>query len=1342
MFPVALLLLLCALSTPTALQIPSPSHCPAPCLCEAPAVMNCSATSLSSLPRHVPPSVTLLDLTHNSITSLTLRRVSGGGWGVTQLRLGHNRIRGLALCAEGTRPAVGTMAPADNSLVAPAPSQPTRLGRCRTWAPNLQLLSLEQNQLSTIPEGLGWYQSLQVLELSHNRISAVRMQDLQSCTKITALYLQHNMISTIDPLAFKDLRELKVLNLSYNALTTIPSTAYHSLRNLHLKVDVTNNNWICDCDLLTIKKWMGFYGGVSNQAWHMICKEPSHLSGKDLLNVEDSELVCETPASTSGLLQEVTLDMGITMVLPCRISDKDSAHTYWWTPHGQVSKTSQSYFRLDDKGDLVITDVKESDEGLYVCVAGEDQGSISVLDVHVRRNSPVQIFRRTRDIGFPEERTQSEFILAVCLSVFITFICAFCIGAVVRPFLDVLWKRIRPQKKTATDCMHENKGFSGDNESIQTRDGIPFGESHPMCNRFTFDHTQQTNTPYYVTVLPEQSGSDNLQGSSSKNSSISSTQGIQVTYNKTTGDKPGDYNIYENIAASTPPKQPFHTAGPNQHIKEEESLSTQLQTQLDGTDISEHSLRDTDLESISFSGSEGEDYYSSINLQGQSQTQPRYNVDSELYQNVADVKVVNENTSVRTALQPQEDDWHNVNTGSRIPCQQPPPTTLSPIYSEAENSSVNTEDTGDLEFSKKGAIKTIWEAFSAAELEDTFEQELDRSGATVQVSQGSACEVMEDSQGSGPPHQLQQENDSLNIYHNLNPRPDSFRENEDFGGTIQNVISNTKEAEHDIKGNEELTEVIQQQWSPESGMSFEFSDSDMEDKVKGHWVSDFNSAQQVKMEAWPPFDGSMPDKPKEAQENVFHSSPKLLNSNSMRQYAGLCGEGFSEEYRAENVQSQGSIKKNKELSGNVQEDDDESVAYRPPNSSHNFNKGKEHVQQSGEDVEKATVGIGSTVLDPSDLDHNVSVSETGIDAKLCTSEMEELPETNSEKYKGLDNAEDNNGVVAEGWTVFEDCHVTAKEPQQWSSEVQVARDVDFSEAFPPRYFPQPVSYPSTQSPEDENLSDFTLPTKSNITETLKTAQSKPQGEGVGEVSSLTPSTYKSSGIFVAEDVSKHLQPVIHSTKIQQIDRESCDEEVMESSWLTHTQKVTEPIKKLSHAKQKLDWTKGGFFVQKRKAMDNFTASSHTSMSKNTENPPEENQAENTLSTEHKSFMTTRISGAGTSEHIEPFSTEQFIGMSVSTASDTEQNSLQRLHKETTDTDTTHRRESLSSDSSDEQGCDGKQDFDDYHLSINFSNTEEKQLFRQNDRTLTTRSPTGMEYPPVILETSKDEGSEA
>ncbi|MBN3312731.1 LRC66 protein, partial [Atractosteus spatula] len=163
-----------------------------PCRWDRPAVLDCSGAGLSALPSRLALRVAVLDLGRDALG------------GVAQLRLGGNRIRRLSLCLGGA----GGPEPARPLT----PDPPRRSGEslCASWAPDLQLLSAERNQLRRIPAGLGQSPSLRVLQLSGNKISAIRQQDLQNCTELRAVFLQHNEISAIDPSAFRDVGQLQV----------------------------------------------------------------------------------------------------------------------------------------------------------------------------------------------------------------------------------------------------------------------------------------------------------------------------------------------------------------------------------------------------------------------------------------------------------------------------------------------------------------------------------------------------------------------------------------------------------------------------------------------------------------------------------------------------------------------------------------------------------------------------------------------------------------------------------------------------------------------------------------------------------------------------------------------------------------------------------------------------------------------------------------------------------------------------------------------------------------------------------------------------------------------------
>ncbi|XP_053469814.1 beta-sarcoglycan isoform X1 [Ictalurus furcatus] len=280
--------------------------CPASCVCEKTLLVNCASLGLSKAPSHIPATATALDLSHNALHSLA---PLGSGHmhlrGLQHLWLGNNSLESLSMCS-GIQGILSTR------------SLTRRKQRCVSWAPDLQSLSADRNQLKRLPRGLGNIQALKVLQLSHNRISEIGPADLAGCTHLSELHLQHNLINTIHPEAFKDLQKLKVLDLSYNLLATIPVPAYLSLRNLKVLVDISGNRWRCDCNLKTFRRWLSFDRELGNPAWEVVCFSPPHYAGKDLLYLEESDLACPQPVyNTPGVKKEVTVDEGMELILSC-----------------------------------------------------------------------------------------------------------------------------------------------------------------------------------------------------------------------------------------------------------------------------------------------------------------------------------------------------------------------------------------------------------------------------------------------------------------------------------------------------------------------------------------------------------------------------------------------------------------------------------------------------------------------------------------------------------------------------------------------------------------------------------------------------------------------------------------------------------------------------------------------------------------------------------------------------------------------------------------------------------------------------------------------------------------
>ncbi|KAF7690115.1 uncharacterized protein LOC124376668 [Silurus meridionalis] len=483
------------------------TSCPASCICEKSLVVNCASLGLSKAPSHIPATATALDLSHNALHSLA--PLDSGHLhlhGLQQLQLGNNSLKSLSMCS-GSRGVVSTR------------TLTRRNQRCVSWAPDLQLLSADRNQLKCLPRGLGNIKSLKVLQLSHNRISEIGPADLAGCIHLSELQLHHNLITTIHPKTFKDLQNLKILDLSYNLLATIPVPDFLSLRNLNILADISGNRWRCDCNLKTVQRWLSFDRELGNTAWEVVCFSPSHHAGKNLLYLQESDLTCpQAVYNTPGIKEEVTVDEGTEVILSCSTANQDLMHTRWWTPHGQISDSQQF---------LHISNTTEHDEGLYVCVSGYQKEHVSIFFVHVRKRTFDKRLRREAQIGSVERDDyiqrnvpavravqQPHFVLAICLSVFITFIVAFVLGVILRPLLEKWYKQSLTKRNSTTSPSnlqtsstrqrpYVNEGYlDTDDQEHEVHEGprVTFGTVTEI--------QEQGAVPYYVTVEESQSGSD------------------------------------------------------------------------------------------------------------------------------------------------------------------------------------------------------------------------------------------------------------------------------------------------------------------------------------------------------------------------------------------------------------------------------------------------------------------------------------------------------------------------------------------------------------------------------------------------------------------------------------------------------------------------------------------------------------------------------------------------------------------------------------------------------------------------------------------------------------------
>ncbi|XP_035031615.1 leucine-rich repeat-containing G-protein coupled receptor 6 isoform X2 [Hippoglossus stenolepis] len=285
-----------------------PPACPESCTCQGAPLLNCSSSGLSSVPQHIQDSVTELDLSQNRLDTVTLHRPYRN---LRNVWLENNTITRLSLCVDinlGTQSVRGRHS---------GQLGPSRRRRCVSWAPALQLLSVERNQLMQLPEGLEGSASLWVLQLSFNRISTLRPGELRHLRQLKELHLKHNLITNLHPQMFQDLAQLRVLDLSFNMLTNLHPSMYLSLRNIGSDVRLDGNRWQCDCSMRSLRRLMAYDSNRGLQTWGVVCAFPSVLSGKDLLQLEEDDLNCFGTENSPELHRDVTVYSGSEILLSC-----------------------------------------------------------------------------------------------------------------------------------------------------------------------------------------------------------------------------------------------------------------------------------------------------------------------------------------------------------------------------------------------------------------------------------------------------------------------------------------------------------------------------------------------------------------------------------------------------------------------------------------------------------------------------------------------------------------------------------------------------------------------------------------------------------------------------------------------------------------------------------------------------------------------------------------------------------------------------------------------------------------------------------------------------------------
>ncbi|KAM6077054.1 leucine-rich repeat-containing protein 66 [Chlamydotis macqueenii] len=514
--------------------------------------VNCSFTGITTVPEDVSQKAVTADFSYNNIKTFVWTDGRNEEWMLKHLNLSNNLISELSLNTFRNLPILETLNLDGNAIHTLTVDVPTPAHGSKNYGKGcrllsaLKVLSVERNNLNAVPRGLGLLQSLQTVHLSSNDIREIGHNDFQNCSQLKDIDLQNNKITKIHPDAFKDLNKLQVVDLRDNALTTPLPQILISLNFFQLEVDLSNNIWIFNCRLNDFKHLFHFLFDPMRKKCSISHNTSANNSQKPLLYLSSFHLKC----SDSVLLKRAVIPTGETSALNCNLGNTRGNGVSWWTPKGRVSKDNNiPHVTIDKMNNLVIYNAEKTAEGLYLCILNTTKKKYLIYDIQVKERVSTFLVRKTRDTNtaFRQGRTEQDLALAVCLSVLITFVCAFCLGAFARPYLVRLWRLMRRSKNAGSEHTYSNQAFSDETLSRVCSASKP---TNRQSNLFICDENSSRNMcifPTETSTLPENVIDSNVHAPDTEDYQNQCHNEINVKKKTVFSDIKTSISNYENI---------------------------------------------------------------------------------------------------------------------------------------------------------------------------------------------------------------------------------------------------------------------------------------------------------------------------------------------------------------------------------------------------------------------------------------------------------------------------------------------------------------------------------------------------------------------------------------------------------------------------------------------------------------------------------------------------------------------------------------------------------------------------------------------------------------------------
>ncbi|XP_028827112.1 peroxidasin [Denticeps clupeoides] len=248
---------------------------------------------------------------------------------------------------------------------------------------NLNTLLLNNNHIRRIPRGaFEDLENLKYLYLYKNEIQSIDRQAFKGLVSLEQLYLHFNNIESLEPEAFTHLPKLERLFLHNNRITHLMLGTFSHLQSMkRLRLD--SNALNCDCELLWLADLLKQYAESGNAQAAATCEYPNRLQGRSVATLTAQELNCEVPRITSEP-QDVDVTSGNTVYFTCRAEGNPKPQIIWLRNNNALNMRDDTRLNLLEDGTLMIQDTRETDQGVYQCMAKNVAGEVKTSEVTLR----------------------------------------------------------------------------------------------------------------------------------------------------------------------------------------------------------------------------------------------------------------------------------------------------------------------------------------------------------------------------------------------------------------------------------------------------------------------------------------------------------------------------------------------------------------------------------------------------------------------------------------------------------------------------------------------------------------------------------------------------------------------------------------------------------------------------------------------------------------------------------------------------------------------------------------------------------------------------------------------